>query len=344
MRRVLDWLCCEAVRRREVAVLLKRRTLLERLAGASLWPAFAAAQSTVPTIGIISVGSEALYRPLIAAMVARLKELGWVEGSNVRIEYRWAEGQNERVLAFAADFARAKVALIVTHSNGAVRLVAKAAPETPIVAASMGDPVKVGLAQSLAHPGGNITGSSIQVEDLAPKRIALLREIAPALRRLAVMGYSPGETLATEMESAKDYAAAIGLDVTVLPLTQSGDIAPAFESVKGRADGLFVASTPFAFINRAEIFRLALEARLPSVTGVKDYVASGALISYGVDFDDVWHRAGDAVDHILRGEKPANVPIQQSTKFELAVNLKTAKALDLAVPSAILAETDELVE
>ncbi len=262
---------------------MKRRTLIGALAGFSVWPALAAAQSPakIPVIGVISAGSEASHGPLIAAMVARLKELRWVDGSNVRIEYRWAEGQNERVSAFAVDFARAKVDLIVTHGNAAVTLAAKAAPETPIVAASMGDPVKAGLAQSLAHPGGNITGSSIQVEDLAPKRIALLREIVPALRRLAVMGYAPGETLGTEMQSAKAYAATIGLDVTALPLKQSGDIAPAFESAKGRADGLFVAITPFTGINRAKIFRLALEARLPSVTGVKEYVASGALISYG---------------------------------------------------------------
>jgi len=323
---------------------LERRTLIGALAGFWMRPALALAQSKIPTVGVISAGGETSFGHFIAAMVARLKELGWADGSNVRIEYRWAEGQNERVSAFAAEFARVKVDLIVTHSNAAVTLAAKAAPETPIVAASMGDPVKAGLALSLAHPGGNITGSSIQVEDLAPKRTALLREIVPNLRRLAVMGYSSGETLGTEMLSAKAYAATIGLDATAFPLKQSADIATAFESARGRADGLFVTSTPFTMINRAEIFRLALEARLPSVTGAADYVASGALVSYGTDFDDVWRRAAGYVDRILRGEKPGDLPIQQSTRFELAVNLKTAKALDLAVPQSILAGADEVIE
>ena len=273
-------------------------------------------------------------------MVARLKELGWVEGSNVRIEYRWAEAQNERLSTFAAEFAREKVDVIVA-SSPAVFVAVKAAPGTPLVAAAVNDPVKADLAQSLAHPGGAVTGSFVQAEDLAPKRVQLLREIAPSLRRLAVMFYAASTA---EMESAAAYAKTLGLDVTALPLKQSGDIAPAFESIKGRADGLYLSTTPFTTVHRTEIFGLALDARLPSVTGLKEDVASGALISYGTDFDDSFRRAGDTVDRILRGEKPGDLPFQQSTKFDLAINLKTAKALGLEIPSAIMAAADEVIE
>ena len=325
------------MRRREVL------SFLEALAGLVLWPALAVAQSQAktPIVGIIGAGSPASHGPWIAAMVQRLKELGWVDGGNVKIEYRWAEGQNERVAAYAAEFAAQKVDVIVS-SGPAAYLAAKAAPEMTVVAAAIGDPVKAGVAQSLAHPGGNLTGSSIQAADLAPKRIQLLREIVPGVRRLAVMGYAQGST--GEFESAAAHAKTLSLDVTALPLKAPADIAPAIESVRGRADGLYLAITPFTTVNRAQIIGLALDARLPIVTGLKEYVASGALISYGTDFDDVFRRAGDAVDHILRGDKPGDLPIQQSTKFDLAVNLKTAKALDLAVPSAILAAADEVIE
>ena len=323
---------------------LKRRTLIGALAGFSVWPALATslatAQAKIPTIGMLGAGSEASHGPWIAALVARLKELGWVDGSNVRIEYRWAEGQNERVAAIAAEFAQDKVDVMVT-SGPAVFVAVKVAPGTPLVAAAVNDPVKAGLAQSLAHPGGAVTGSFVQAEDLAPKCIQLLREIAPSLRRLAVMFYA---AFTAEMESAAAYATTLGLDVTALPLKQSGDIAPAFESIKGRADGLYLSSTPFTTVHRAEIFGLALDARLPSVTGLKEDVASGALISYGTDFDDGFRRAGDTVDRILRGEKPGDLPFQQSTKFDLAVNLKTAKALGLDIPLTLLAAAAVLIE
>jgi putative ABC transport system substrate-binding protein len=317
--------------------------LLNALAGFSVRSTRAVAQSQVrmPIVGVIGAGSQASHGPWIAAMVARLKELGWADGGNVKIEYRWAEGQNERVAAYAAEFVAQKVDVIVS-SGPAAYAAAKAAPETPVVAASIGDPVKAGVAQSLAHPGGNLTGSSIQTTDLAPKRIQLLREIAPGVRRLAVMGYAQG--YAGEMESAEAYAKTLNLDVTALPLKTPADIAPAFESVRDRADGVYLAITPFTTVNRAQIIGLALDARLPIVTGLKEYVASGALVSYGTDFEDVFRRAGDAVDRILRGAMPGDLPIQQSTKFDLAVNLKTAKALDLAIPSTILAAADEVIE
>jgi putative ABC transport system substrate-binding protein len=317
--------------------------MLNAVAGFPVWPAFAVAQSQAktPIVGIIGAGSQASHGPWIAAMVARLKELGWVDDGNVKIEYRWAEGQNERVAAYAVEFAAQKVDVIVS-SGPAAYIAAKAAPETPVVAASIGDPVKAGVAQSLAHPGGNLTGSSIQATDLAPKRIQLLREIAPSVRRLVVMGYAV--TYASELESAEAYGKTLSLDVTALRLKESADIAPAFESVKGRSDGLYLAITPFTTVNRAQIIELALDARLPIVTGLKEYVASGALVSYGPDFDDVFRRAGDAVDRILRGDKPGDLPIQQSTKFDLALNLKTAKALDLTIPGTILAAADEVIE
>jgi putative tryptophan/tyrosine transport system substrate-binding protein len=320
---------------------MRRRAFLSLVGLAAAWPLTARAQAKTPIVGVIGAGSPASHGPWIDAMVARLKELGWVDGGNVKIEYRWAEGQNERVAAYAAEFAERKVDVIVS-SGPAAFIAAKAAPETPIVAAAMGDPIKAGVAQSLAHPGGNVTGSSIQTTDLAPKRIQLLREIALSLRQLAVMGYATG--YAGEMESAETYAKTLGLDVTMLMLKSPADIAPAFESVKGRSDGLYLAITPFTTVNRAQIIGLALDARLPIVTGLKEYVASGALVSYGTNFDDVFRRAGDAVDRILRGEKPGDLPIQQSTKFDLAVNLKTAKALGLVIPSTILASADEVIE
>jgi putative tryptophan/tyrosine transport system substrate-binding protein len=322
---------------------LRRRVVVQALGGLCLWPALGAAQSSakVPTIGIIGAGSEASHGPWVAAMVARLRELGWRDGDNIRIAYRWAEGQNDRAAAYAKEFAEAKVDLIVSSGTAVVAAV-KAAPDTVVVAASMSDPVKQGLAQSLAHPGGLVTGSSILTGDLAPKRIQLLREIFPALRRLAVMGYAV--PYAGEMEQAQAYAKAQGLDVTPLPLKTSADIAVAFDSIKSRTDALYVAITPFTSVNRAEIFRRALDERLPSVTGLKEYVAAGALISYGTDFEDVFRRAGDTVDRILRGQKPGDIPFEQVVKFDLAVNLKTAKSLGLDTPPSILAAADEVIE
>jgi putative ABC transport system substrate-binding protein len=325
------------MRRREFLFLLNVAT------GIFVWPAWAAAQSSTktPVIGIIGAGSPASHGPWVAAMVARLKELGWTDGANVKIEYRWAEGQNERVAAYAAEFAAQKVDVIVS-SGPAAYVAAKVAPNTPIVAASVGDPVQAGVAQSLAHPGGMVTGSSIQTTDLAPKRIQFLREIAPGLRRLAVMGYAQGYP--GEMESAEAYAKTLNLDVVALPLKSPDDIAPAFDAAKGRSDALYVAITPFTTVNRADIIKLALEHRLPIVTGLKEFVASGALLSYGSDLDGAFRRAGDYVDRILRGEKPGDLPIQQATRFELAVNLKTAKALGLEIPPDILAAADEVIE
>jgi putative ABC transport system substrate-binding protein len=318
--------------------------LLKALAGFSVWPALAAAQAKIPIIGALGPGNEAVYGKWYAAMVARLEELGWVDGHNVKILYRWAGGNFERASAIAAEFAQLKVDVIVTTTNGVISRAMKAAPETPIVATGInGDPVVAGFVQTFAHPGGNVTGLSAQLFDLAPKRIQLLREIVPNLKRLAVMVYRTVERQ-PELQAAEAYGATQGLEVTVALLEQPGDIAPTFNSLKGRVDGVYVPGDPFTADNQAEIFAAAVSAHLPSVTNYKEYAASGALLSYGPSPYFQFRRAGDFVDRILRGEKPGDLPIQQPTRFELVVNLKTAKALDLTIPNIILAAVDEAIE
>ena len=318
------------------------------LAGASavVWPLAAHAQqpARMPVVGMLGAGTPASHGKWVAASVARLQELGWTDGRNVKIEYRWAEGRDERMAEIATDFVRQNVDVIIVSSNQAVKALMKSTTQIPIVAAAMTDPVLTGIVETLARPGGNVTGLAQQTTELVGKRIELLQQVAPDLRQIAVMGYAVSPGFPLEVVGAKAAAAALGLDVVVCELRQPSDIAPAFDSLKGRAQALYVAITPFISVNQIQINNLALQALLPTVHGLSEYVRSGGLISYGADFLDLFRQTGDYVDRILRGTKPAELPVQQPTKFDLVVNLKTAKALGLAFPAAVLAIANEVIE
>ncbi len=311
---------------------MKRREFITLLGGAAAaWPLAARAQQAgkLPTIGYMGSNTPSAESQRIAAFVQRLRELGWIEGRTVAIEGRWGEGRNERFAEIAAEFVRLKVDVIVTAGTAAVVTVKQATSVIPIVFAVAGDPVGTGLVASLARPGGNVTGLSVQQTDLAGKRLELLREVVPGLRRLAIMANIGNPSAVLEMREVQAAARTLGLEVATLEIRRAEDIAPAFEALKGRADALYVCGGPLVFTHRIRINTLALAARLPTIHDHREYVEAGGLMSYGPNFPDLYRRAADYVDKILRGAKPGDLPVEQPTKFDLVINLKTAKALGL---------------
>ena len=316
------------------------------LGAVASWPFAARAQQAakIPTVGLVSSSTAAIERPRRDAFVARLGELGWVEGRSVMIEVRAAEGVVERAGEIAAELARLKVDAIVMSGDAQVLAAKRAAPDIPIVIASAGDPVGQGLVASLARPGGNVTGLSVQLIATAGKRIELLHEIVPALRRLAIMSNSGNPAVALERDAAQAEARDIGLELIGSDFRRAEDIASAIEALNGRADALYVCVDPLMIANRARINGLALAVKLPVVHSYRDNLEGGGLISYGPDVLDLYRRAAGLVDKILRGTRPADIPVEQPTKFELAINLKVAKALGLNVPPTLLARADEVIE
>jgi putative ABC transport system substrate-binding protein len=275
--------------------------------------------------------------------VQRLRELGWIEGRTFAIEYRWAEGRSERFLELATDIVRLKVDVIVT--TGAAVIPAKQATSVvPIVFAVATDPVGSGLVASLARPGGNVTGLSLQQSDIAAKRLELLREVVPGLGRLGVIVNISSPGAALEMREVQGTARVLGLDVVTVEIRRSADIAGAFDALKDQAQAVYVVNEPLTITNRALINTLALAARLPTMHGSREQVEAEGLISYAANFPDLFRRAADYVDKILRGAKPADIPVEQPTRFDLVINLKTAKALGLTVPLTLQASADEVIE
>jgi putative ABC transport system substrate-binding protein len=275
--------------------------------------------------------------------VQRLRDLGWIEGRTVLIEYRWADGRSERFAEIAAELVRLKVDIIVTL--GVAVLAAKQATSViPIVFAIAADPVGSGLVTNLARPGGNVTGLSLQQTDVGSKRLELLREVIPGLRRLAIMGNVGYRGSVLEMGEVEASARTLGLETVRSEIRRAEDIAPAFEALKGRADALYVAGDTLVTTNRININTLALAARLPTMNILKEFVKAGGLMSYGPNFPDLYRRAADLVDKILRGTKPADIPVEQPTKFELVINLTTAKALGLKISEAFLLRADEVID
>jgi putative ABC transport system substrate-binding protein len=278
-----------------------------------------------------------------AALVQRLRELGWVEGRTVAIEYRWADGRPERYPEIAAEFVRLKVDVIVT-TVPAVAALEQATSVIPIVFTLGTDPVGGGLVASLARPGGNVTGLSMQATDLAGKRVELLCEVVSQLKQLAVLGNVDIPQVVLEMREVAAACQKLDLQVTALEIRRADDIASAFAALKGRTDALYVCADPLSTINRVRISALALGARQPTMHGSRESVEAGGLMSYGASFSDQFRRAADLVDKILRGTKPADIPVEQPTKFDLVVNLITAKALGLTIPGTVLARADEVIE
>ena len=326
---------------------MRRRDFMTAIGGAAVtWPFAANAQhlTKLPTIGFLGQLTSSAMSKWTGAFVQRLRELGWVEGRTVAIEYRWAEGRSERFAEVAAELVRLKVDVIVTGGTAAIMAAKQATSVIPIVFAVAGDPVGTGLVASLARPGGNLTGLSNLSADLPGKRLELLGEVVPGLRRLAILANISTPIGAVEMRGVQAAAGTLGLAVTPLEIRRAEDLAPAIEPLKGHADGLYVVTEALANTNRFEINTLALAARLSTMHGEKGYVEAGGLMSYGPSFPDLYQRAAVYVDKILKGAKPSDLPVEQPTKFELVINRKTANALGLTVSSMLLAQADEVIE
>src|SRR5262245_22910300 len=331
-------------RRVTMASHIGRRKFLAALGGAvAAWPLAARAQqpSKLPMIGVIIGGTPSTHGQLIAGFVQRLRELGWIEDRTVAIEIRWAEGRNERYTEIAAEFVRRKVDVILTSGAGVPK---QATSVIPMVFSAANDPLGAGFVASLARPGGNITGLSMQNTDSASKRLELLREVVVGLRRLAILTNVSYGAAVAELREAHATARASGLEVITLEIQRSEDVAPAFEALNDPIGALYVCSDPLTLINRIRINTLALSARLPTIYGLREFVEAGGLMSYGPNFPDLFRRAADFVDKILRGTKPADIPVEQPTKFDFIVNLLTAKALRLTIPPTLLARADEVIE
>jgi putative ABC transport system substrate-binding protein len=297
-----------------------------------------------PIIGILGSGTPASQGQWYAGFVRRLRELGWTEGQNVAVEYRWADGRDERFAEIAAELVRLKVNVIVTSGHSAILAAKRATSSIPIVFALAGDAVGTGLIESLARPGGNITGLSLQQTDTSAKRLELLREVLPDLRRLAIMGNANAAGAVLEMREVQDAARKLGLDVVRSEIRRVDDIAPAIELLKGSVQALYVVSDILVYVERMRIHSLVLAAKLPTMHGFREYVEAGGLLSYAANPIDQFRRAAGYVDKILRGAQPADLPVEQPTKFDLVINLITAKALGLTIPPMLLARADEVIE
>jgi putative ABC transport system substrate-binding protein len=326
---------------------MRRRDFLTGIVVSSTVPLVARAQQQpgkLPTIGFLGQSTRSAASEWVAAFVQRLRELGWIENRTVAIEYRWAEGRDERFADLAAEFVRLKVDVIVASGTPAVLASKQATSVIPIIFATAGDPVRNNLVASLAQPGGNVTGLSLQMGDLAGKRLELLREVVPGLRRLAIMANVGNPFTVLELGDIQAAAGTLGLELVTIEIRHAQDIVPAFEALKGRSEALYVCTDALINTNRIRINILAVGARLPTMHGSRDYVEAGGLMSYGANFPDLFRRAADYVDKILRGAKPGDIPVEQPTKFDLIINLTTAKALGLNVPQSLIARADEVIE
>jgi putative ABC transport system substrate-binding protein len=322
-----------------------RRKFLATLGGAAVaWPLAAwAQQSAMPVIGFLGGPTASASGPWVAAFAQRLRELGWIEGRTVAIEVRWAEGRSERFAEIAAEFVRLKVDVIVT-AGPPVFAAKQATSVIPIVFATMADPLGSGLVASLARPGGNLTGLSLTSPELAGKRLELLREAIPGLRQQAIMANADYPPAVRELDEIETAAHPLGIETIALKIRQAADVAPAFETLKGRAEALYVVGESLTAANQVRISSFALAARLPTMHPNRGRLEAGGLMSYGPNFASLYRRAGDFVDKILRGAKPADIPVEQPTKFDLVINLTTAKAIGLKIPEAFLLRADELIE
>jgi ABC-type uncharacterized transport system substrate-binding protein len=321
---------------------MRRREFITLLGGAAAWPRSAGGQPSpkLPTIGILGPNTASVAARWTGALVQRLHELGWIEGRTVAIEYRWVQGSSERAVEIVSEFVRLKVDVIVTSGVRNAIAAKQVTSAIPIVFVSAGDPVGSGLVASLARPGANVTGLSHQWTDLAGKRIELLREVTPGLSRMAVMVNPSNPDTALEMVEVQTAASTLGLEVVTREIRRTEDIVPAFEAIKGRVQAL----RNVVFDNGPLINTLAFAARLPTMHSYRRHVVSGGLMSYGANYIDLSRSAADYVDKILRGVKPADLAVQQPTKFELVINLRTAKALGIEIPPRLLVLADELIE
>jgi putative ABC transport system substrate-binding protein len=325
---------------------MRRRAFLTMLGGAATWPFAARAQQAakLPTIGFLGAATPASWSPWLTAFVQRLRELGWTEGRNVAIEVRWGEGRSDRFSEIAAEFVRLKVDVIVTGGHAALA-VKQATSVTPIIFAVAADPVGSGLVRSLARPDSNATGLSMGSADVVGKRVELLREIVPSLSRLAILANASYSATVLEMNETQKAARTLGLDAIAVEIRRTEDISPAFETlIRSGAQALYVCTDALVSFNLARINTLALGGRLATMHGVREYVEAGGLMSYGANFPDLFRRAAELAGKVLRGTQPADIPVEQPTKFDLVINLTTAKALGLEIPPSLLARADQVLE
>jgi putative ABC transport system substrate-binding protein len=327
---------------------MRRRAFITFVGGAAAtWPFAVSAQQPmkIPRIGLLSPFSPSDTAPWHQAFLQGLTALGWVEGKNIIIEYRWAEGRNDRLPALIADFVRLKVDVIVTAVTNDTLAAKNATREIPIVMAAAGDPVATGIVESLARPGGNITGLSQMNPDTTGKRLELLKQIAPHISSVAVL-LNPEDPIGVlGWKEIQLPARNLGIEVQSLEARSTADLEKAFDAViKARLGALAVMPNPVFVVNLKLIADFALQNRLPSTFQLREFAGAGGLLSYGPDRNDMFRRAAAFVDKILKGAKPADLPIEQPTKFDLVINLKTAKALGLSVPSTLLATADEVIE
>ena len=324
---------------------LKRREFITLLGGAAAWPLPARAQQSgkLPTIGFLVPGTPSTHGQWFAALVQRLHELGWIEGRTIAIEYRWAQGRTDRAAEITAEFVRLKVDVIVAVATDAAIAAKQVTTIVPIVFI-VSDAVRDGIVSSLNRPGGNMTGLSNQQAEIAGKRVELLREVIPGLHRLAIMANVGNPASVVEMDNVWAAARTVGIQATKLEIRRVEDIAPAFEELKGGGQALYLVSHPLLNAERIRINTLALGARMPTIYGFREYVEVGGLMSYGPNIPHMFRRTADYVDKILRGTKPGDIPIEQPTKFDLVINLTTAKTLGLTIPESFLLRADEVIE
>ena len=307
----------------------------------------AEAQQTkkVPRVGFLAAASASAVSTRAEALQQGLRELGYVEGKNIVIEYRWADGKIERLPDLAAELVRINVDIIVTGGPQATRPAKKATGTVPIVMAFDSDPVGNGFVASLAQPGGNVTGLSAVSPEISGKQLELLKEILPKLSRVAVLGNSAEPANAQALTETKAAAGVFGVDLQYLDLLSPKDVETAFRAAaKGRAEAALVLTSPITFSQRAQVVDLAAKSRLPAIYWSPEFVEHGGLMTYSVSFTDLFRRAATYVDKILKGAKPAEIPVEQPTKFELLINLKTAKQIGLTIPPNVLARADKVIK
>ena len=297
-----------------------------------------------PMIGFLGASSRVAVSSWTDAFVQRLGELGWIEGRNVAIVYRWAEGRPERARELAKELVGLGVNVIVTHANAGVTAAKQATATIPIVFGAAGDPVDAGLVTNITHPEANVTGLSLQQTDTAAKRLEIMRELLPDLHRLGVLSNVNNRGAMLELIQVEAAAKALSLEITSAKLRSVDDIPSAFEAMRGHVDALYFCNDPLLTNSRIPIAIMAAAARLPSMFNFRENVDAGGLMSYGANLPEMFRRAAEMVDRILRGAKPGDLPVQQPTKFDFVINATTARALGLALPPPLIARADEVIE
>jgi putative ABC transport system substrate-binding protein len=327
---------------------MRRREFITLLGGAAAWPLAAGAQQpAMPVVGLVTGGSPEAAVRMGGGFRRGLNEGGYVEGQNVTVEYQWLDGQYDRLPSLMADLVRRRVAVIATPGSNPAALAAKAATTTiPIVFGVGADPIELGLVASLARPGGNATGINFFVADIAAKRLGLLHDLVPKAVRIAVLiNPANASTAEATLRDMPEAARAIGLQIVVLNASTGREIEAAFATlVRDRADALFVGADAFFNSRRVQLANMAARHAIPTAFAVREYVDAGGLMSYGTSLADVYRHVGLYTGRILKGAKPADLPVVQSTKFELVINLQTARILGLTVPDKLLVAADEVIE